>query len=75
MRTPSTGDRVTLSAHPNDVYVIFQCHGTQCGISSQAWPRGGTSQISLHELDTVNGVAVNFPAPLEETPRRTRNRR
>jgi hypothetical protein len=75
MRTPRPGDRVTLASFPDDEYRIFACTGTQCGISSQAWPRGGTSQISLHELDTVNGVAVNFPAPLEETPRRTRNRR
>jgi hypothetical protein len=75
MRTPSPGDIVTLAAHPDDVYVIFACTGDRCGITSDSWPRGATSAISLHELGTVNGVAVKFPAPLEENPRRSKSRR
>jgi hypothetical protein len=69
MSPPRPGDRVTLSAHPDDVYRIFACHGTQCGITSDGWPRGATSQIAFHELGTVNGVAVEFPAPPEQNQR------
>jgi hypothetical protein len=75
MRTPRPGDRVTLASFPDDEYRIFACTGTQCGITSDAWPRGATSQISLHELADINGAAVKSPEPLEESQRRTKSRR
>jgi hypothetical protein len=75
MRTPRTGDCVTLASFPDDVYTIFVCHGTQCGVMADGWPVGATASIELHQLSTVNGVVVNFPATLEESARRTKNRR
>jgi hypothetical protein len=75
MRHPRPGDLVTLSAHPDDVYVIFACNSDRCGIMADGWPRGATSQIALHELATVNGQPVKFPAPLAESARRSKSRR
>lgn len=69
IRPPRPGDRVALTNYPN-TFVVVACFDKQCGILSDLWPVGASQQIGLHQLSTINGRPVAFPAPAESQKKR-----
>lgn len=67
-QSPKSGDRVTLKFHPGE-YTIAACFGQHCGIMSELWPLGQSTQIALNELATIGGQPVSFPH--QQSPRKT----